>query len=134
MARVLVVEDSLTVISSVEALLRQHGHTVYSARDGLIALSALRAFVPEIVLLDILLPHMDGIELCGLIKRQPAYQSVKVVMITSIRDQETVKRAFEAGANHYLSKPFTDEQFYSILEHKDEPPEQTPAAAPGPVL
>src|SRR5438105_7578859 len=112
MARVLVVEDSLTVISSVEALLRQHGHTVYSARDGLIALSALRAFVPEIVLLDILLPHMDGIELCGLIKRQPAYQSVKVVMITSIRDQETVKRAFEAGANHYLSKPFTDEQFY----------------------
>ena len=115
MARVLIVEDSLTVVSTVEALLRKYGHTVYSTRDGLMALTALRAFVPEIVLLDILLPHIDGIELCSLIRKQPVYESVSIIMMTGLKDDETVQRAYDAGANHYLSKPFTEEQFYSLL-------------------
>ena len=58
MARILVVEDSPTVVSSVEWLLRRNGHEVYIARDGLTALASVRALVPNLVLLDILLPHV----------------------------------------------------------------------------
>lgn len=86
MARVLVVEDSLTLVSIVEAMLRQQGHTVHSAHDGLMAMAALRAFVPEVVLLDVLLPHISGIELCFLIRQKPGLRGVSIIMMTALKD------------------------------------------------
>lgn len=108
MARILVVEDSPTVISSVEWMLRKNGHQVYIARDGLTALASVRALVPEIMLLDILLPHTNGYEVCALVRKNPAYKSTRVVMMTSLKDEANVKRAYEVGADGYITKPFLE--------------------------
>jgi DNA-binding response OmpR family regulator len=108
MARILVVEDSPTIVSSVEWLLRQNGHEVYVARDGLTALASVRAFVPDLVLLDIMLPHTNGFEVCTLMRRNPAYNSVHVVMMTALTDEADVKKAYSVGANGYITKPFKE--------------------------
>ena len=108
MARILVVEDSPTIVSSVEWLLRQNGHEVYVARDGLTALASVRALVPNLVLLDILLPHTNGFEVCTLMRKNPAYSSVLVVMMTSLTDEADIKRAYSVGANGYITKPFKE--------------------------
>ncbi|MBN1429423.1 MAG: response regulator [Anaerolineae bacterium] len=113
MARILVVEDSPTIVSSVEWLLRRNGHEVYIARDGLTALASVRALVPNLVLLDIMLPHTNGFEVCTLMRRNPAYNSVLVVMMTALTDEADVQKAFKVGANGYITKPFKDE---SLLE------------------
>lgn len=115
MARILVVEDSLTLISNVERMLWEEGHEVYTARDGFKALAALRAFRPEVIFLDILLPHTDGFAICGIIRRNPAYETVRVVMMTGLTDEESVARAFSAGADAYIKKPFTQDQLIAEI-------------------
>src|SRR5512138_449799 len=102
MARILVVEDSPTIISTVEWMLRQNGHEVYTARDGLTALASVRAFVPEVVLLDILLHHTNGYEVCAMVRKNPAYKSTRVVMMTCLKDEANIKRAYEVGADGYI--------------------------------
>jgi two-component system, OmpR family, alkaline phosphatase synthesis response regulator PhoP len=125
MARVLVVEDSPTIVSHVESVLREDGHEVYVARDGWSALASVRALVPQVVLLDIMLPHSNGFDICQTIRRNSAYEPMKVVMMTSLVDDESIRRAYEVGANGYIKKPFTNNDLYAELEHqlkdKNEP-------------
>ena len=118
MARVLVVEDSPTIVSHVESVLREDGHEVYVARDGWSALASIRALVPEVVLLDILLPHSNGFDICQTIRRNAAYQPMKVVMMTSLVDDESIRRAYEVGANGYIKKPFTNTDLHAELAHQ----------------
>jgi DNA-binding response OmpR family regulator len=108
MARILVVEDSPTIVSAVELVLRQNGHEVYIARDGLTALAAVRAFVPDLVLLDILLPHTNGFEVCAMMRRNPVYNAVRVVMMTSLKEEADIQHAYKVGANGYITKPFKE--------------------------
>ena len=116
MARVLVVEDSPTIVSQVESTLRLLGHEVYIARDGWSALASVRALVPEVILLDILLPHSNGFDICAAIRRNSSYQFMKVVMMTSLVDDESVQRAYEVGANGYIKKPFTSHDLHAELD------------------
>ena len=118
MARVLVVEDSPTIVSHVESVLREDGHEVYVARDGWSALASVRALVPEVVLLDILLPHSNGFDICQTIRRNAAYQPMKVVMMTSLVDDESIRRAYEVGANGYIKKPFTNTDLHTELANQ----------------
>jgi DNA-binding response OmpR family regulator len=118
MARVLVVEDSPTIVSHVESVLREGGHEVYVARDGWSALASIRALVPEVILLDILLPHSNGFDICQTIRRNAAYKPIKVVMMTSLIDEESVRRAYEAGANGYIKKPFTTRDLHAELNNQ----------------
>jgi DNA-binding response OmpR family regulator len=115
MARILVVEDSLTIVSAVESMLRQAGHEVYTARDGLKALASLRAFHPQVIFLDILLPYTDGFEICASIRRNPAHEGVRVVMMTSLTDDGSVQHAYAVGADGYIKKPFTEAQLISEI-------------------
>ena len=104
MARILVVEDSPTVLSQIERLLQENGHEVVTVRDGLATLAALQAFVPDLMLLDIMLPGPGGIELCMMIRRTPRYASMPIIMVTALRTQASLAR--RAGAAGYVTKPF----------------------------
>jgi len=115
MARILVVEDSPTVVSSVEWMLRRNGHEVYIARDGLTALASVRALVPEVMLLDIMLPHTNGYEVCAMVRKNPAYKSTRVVMMTALKDEANVKQAYEVGADGYITKPFQEADLLSAV-------------------
>ena len=107
-ARVLVVDDILPNVKLLEAKLASEYYDVLTATSGPEALEKLRADSPDIVLLDVMMPGMDGFEVCKEIKSDPGYAHIPVVMVTALTDAADRVRGLEAGADDFLSKPLND--------------------------
>lgn len=111
--RALIVDDSSVMRKIVDRALRQSGieiHTVFEAGTGLEGLAVLKAQRVDLILSDINMPSMDGLEFVRQLRAQKLADGVPVVMITTESSQEHVKQAIEAGAQGYIRKPFTAEQ------------------------
>src|SRR5262245_16340186 len=104
-SRVLVADDTESVRSLFERLLSSDGHEVISASDGRAALDAIQRERPDVVLLDVEMPGMDGLEVCRRLKADPATRLTPVVMVTGQTDLSDRIRGIEAGADEFLSKP-----------------------------
>jgi DNA-binding response OmpR family regulator len=115
MSKVLVVEDSPTILASIKHLLQHEDLEVHTARDALSAMSALQAFVPDIMLLDIMLPGVGGIELCTMIRCNSRYASMPIIMVTALPNQANLARF--TGADAYVTKPFSDEDLIGTINH-----------------
>jgi chemosensory pili system protein ChpA (sensor histidine kinase/response regulator) len=107
-ACVMVVDDSLTVRRVTERLLRRQNMDVLTAKDGVEALTMLEDRVPDLMLLDIEMPRMDGYELTRHIRRSPRLQSIPIIMITSRTGEKHRRLAMELGVNRYLGKPYQE--------------------------
>ena len=108
--RILVVDDQPANLRVVSALLTRHGYEVLSASDGQAALELAAAQVPDLMLLDMMMPGMDGFELIARVKQEPALGQVPVVFLTAAQDRDMLLRAFDAGAVDYVTKPFMPEE------------------------
>jgi twitching motility two-component system response regulator PilG len=113
--RVLVVDDSNTIRRSAEMFLKQGGHEVLVAEDGYDALGKVVDFEPHLVFCDILMPRLDGYQTCTIIKRNPRFANVPVVMLSSKDGVFDKARGRMAGAQDYLTKPFTKEQLLQAV-------------------
>jgi len=112
--KALVVDDSRSMRAIISKQLRELGFTVEEASSGQEALAKLHAGgPPDIVLLDWNMPEMDGCEVLSLIRSQPRYKNMRIMMVTTESEMSQVAVALEAGANEYLMKPFDRE---SLLE------------------
>ena len=107
-ARVLVVDDILANVRLLEAKLAAEYFEVVTAMNGADALEAVQRTRPDIVLLDVMMPGIDGIEVCRRIKQNPASQHIPVVMVTALDQPEDRIRGLEAGADDFLTKPVND--------------------------
>lgn len=107
-ARVLVVDDILPNVKLLEAKLASEYYEVITATSGEEALEKVRSDSPDIVLLDVMMPGMDGFEVCRAIKSDPALAHIPVVMVTALTDAADRVRGLEAGADDFLSKPLND--------------------------
>lgn len=107
-ARVLVVDDILANVRLLEAKLAAEYFEVVTAMNGADALEAVQRTRPDIVLLDVMMPGIDGIEVCRRIKSNPATQHIPVVMVTALDQPEDRVRGLEAGADDFLTKPVND--------------------------
>jgi len=107
-ARVLVVDDVLANVRLLEAKLSAEYFDVVTAMNGVDALDAVSSARPDIVLLDVMMPGLDGIEVCRRIKANPATQHVPVIMVTALDQPEDRVRGLEAGADDFLTKPVND--------------------------
>jgi len=105
---VMVVDDSLTMRKVTGRILERHNFEVTVARDGIEALERLEERVPDLMLLDIEMPRMDGYELASVMRADPRYQGVPIVMITSRSGDKHRQRAFEIGVQRYLGKPYQE--------------------------
>jgi chemosensory pili system protein ChpA (sensor histidine kinase/response regulator) len=111
---VLVVDDSLTVRKITTRLLAREGFRVDSAKDGVDALEKMHDLVPDVVLLDVEMPRMDGFELARLMRRDERLKSVPIIMITSRTADKHRNHALEIGVNVYLGKPYQEQL---LLDH-----------------
>lgn len=105
---VMVVDDSLTMRKVTGRILERHNFEVSVARDGIEALEQLEERVPDLMLLDIEMPRMDGYELATAMRADPRYKDVPIVMITSRSGDKHRQRAFEIGVQRYLGKPYQE--------------------------
>ncbi len=106
--KVLVVDDSVTVRKVTSRLLSRQGYDVETARDGMEAMARLLENQPDVVLLDIEMPKMDGFEVASAIRNNNALKDLPIIMITSRTGEKHRNRAFNLGANDYLGKPFQE--------------------------
>ena len=104
--RIVIAEDEPNIVLSLEFLLKKAGHDVSIARDGETALRLAREARPDLIVLDLMLPLVDGFEVCHRIREDPALRETKVLMLTARGRQSEVARGLEAGANAYMTKPF----------------------------
>jgi len=114
--KVLVIDDSNTIRRSAEIFLRQGGHDVVLAEDGFDALAKVNDHAPQVIFCDILMPRLDGYQTCAIIKRNPKFAHVPVIMLSSKDGLFDKARGRMVGSEEYLTKPFTKEQLLRAVE------------------
>jgi class 3 adenylate cyclase len=104
-ARILVADDTAANVRMLETRLAREGYEVVVARDGEEALAVARDTTPDLILLDIMMPKLDGLEVCRRLKADPAFPFTPIVMVTAMADTQDVVSGLEAGGDDYLTKP-----------------------------
>ena len=112
----LVVDDSITVRRVTQRLLERNGMRVLTAKDGVDAVSLLQENLPDIILLDIEMPRMDGYEVAAHVRNDPRLKHIPIVMITSRVSEKHRARAIELGVDDYLGKPYQESQLLDAIE------------------
>jgi chemosensory pili system protein ChpA (sensor histidine kinase/response regulator) len=112
----LVVDDSITVRRVTQRLLERNGMRVLTAKDGVDAISLLQDNLPDIILLDIEMPRMDGYEVAAHVRNDPRLKDIPIVMITSRVSEKHRARAIELGVDDYLGKPYQESQLLDAIE------------------
>ena len=105
--RVLIAEDEESILASLEFVVRAAGHDARLARDGAEALRALADYRPDLVLLDLMLPRVSGLEVCAAVRADPALAATRVLMLTARGSSNDLARGLAAGADGYMVKPFS---------------------------
>ena len=122
---VLIVEDSPTQAEQLKFLLEGNGCRVTQVLNGKHALEVLDKFVPDLIISDIIMPEMDGYELCSRIKEDIKIKHVPVILLTSLSDPDDVLKSLTYGADNFFTKPYSDDylisQINKIVEHPSQP-------------
>jgi DNA-binding response OmpR family regulator len=105
--KILIADDEPNIVISLEFLMKREGFQVVVATDGEAALRAVDAHAPDLILLDIMLPKKDGFEVCQQIRANPAWQALKIVMLTAKGRDTEVTKGMALGADAYMTKPFS---------------------------
>jgi DNA-binding response OmpR family regulator len=105
--RILIVDDEPNIVISLEFLMKREGFEAEIAVDGEAALEAVARSKPDLVVLDVMLPRLDGFEVCRRIRADPDSRSVKVLMLTARGRETEVARGLALGADAYVTKPFS---------------------------
>jgi len=111
----LVVDDSITMRRVSQRLLERHGVRVLTARDGMDAVTVLQDHTPDVILLDIEMPRMDGYQFATHVRNDPVAKDIPIIMITSRSGEKHRARAIEIGVNDYLSKPYQEDQLIRAI-------------------
>ena len=119
--RVLVVDDSETIRRSAEIFLRLTGFEVILASDGFDALSKICDFNPDLILVDIMMPKLDGYQMCQIVREHPAYAKTPVIMLSSKDGVFDRARGRIAGSDQYLTKPFTRDGLLNAVNAQLQP-------------
>ena len=119
--RVLVVDDSETIRRSAEIFLRLTGLEVILATDGFDALSKICDFNPQLILVDIMMPKLDGYQMCQIVKQNPVYTKTPVIMLSSKDGVFDRARGRIAGSDQYLTKPFTRDGLLAAVNEQLKP-------------
>ena len=124
-AKVLVCDDERHIVRLIQVNLERQGYTVSTAYDGKEGLEKVKAEKPNLVVLDVMMPYMDGFEVLKNLRRDPEYESLPVIMLTARAQDKDVFEGYHYGADMYLTKPFNPMELVTfvkrILDNPDDP-------------
>lgn len=116
--KILVVDDNQDAIAILEATLREAGYPVISAKDGLEAMQTILTDDPALILLDVMMPKMDGFEVCRAVKSNPKFSHIPILMVSANAHPASKDRGLNLGAADYLLKPIQpDEVLRKVRKH-----------------
>lgn len=113
--KVLIAEDEPSIVLSLEFLLKEAGHEVVVARDGTEALRLAGTVRPDLVLLDVMLPSVDGFEVCRHLRENAETRGIRILMLTARGRQSEVEKGLMAGADAYMTKPFATRELIGTI-------------------
>ncbi len=107
--KILVVDDEPPIVRLMGFILARHGHQILSAVNGEQALEMVREHNPDIVLLDIMMPRIDGYEVARTLRADPKYARLPIIMLSAKAQEEDIQKGIEVGVDEYITKPFSPE-------------------------
>lgn len=105
--KILIADDEPNIVVSLEFLMKQRGYDVLVVNDGEAALNAVREFGPDLILLDVMMPRLNGYDVCQKIRENPAWQGIRIVMLSAKGRDVEVNKGMAVGADAYVTKPFS---------------------------
>jgi DNA-binding response OmpR family regulator len=115
-ARILIVDDERPIASLLAHALEQEGHVVSNAYDGIDCMNKMATFRPDIVIMDIMMPKLDGVDATRLVRRNRTYHDTIIIALSARADEATRTRMKEAGANLFMRKPFVIAKLVARVE------------------
>jgi DNA-binding response OmpR family regulator len=114
--KILVVDDDPYILMSLEFLMKKNGYNVLVARNGTEAMQIVKEFIPDLVLLDIMMPDVNGYEICKYIKSTKKLSHCKVVFLSAKSSEADIQKGYDLGASLYISKPFSTRNIVKQLK------------------
>jgi len=114
--KILIVDDEPNIVISLEFLMQQSGYEVATARDGADAMQKIATFQPDLVLLDIMLPQLNGFEICQRIRENSQWNGIKVIMLSAKGREIEVSKGIALGADAYVTKPFSTKDLIAQVQ------------------
>ena len=114
--RILIVDDEPSIVISLQFLMGREGYEVVVAGDGEAALRAIEAAPPDLVILDVMMPKMNGFEVCRRIRAEPRWAAVRVLMLSAKGREVEMARGLELGADAYVTKPFSTKDLVAEIK------------------
>lgn len=108
--KILLVDDEPSILLSLEFLMEQEGYDVHTATDGDEALQSVREKLPDLILLDIMMPKRDGFEVCQIIRANPEWKETKIILLTAKGREVDQEKGLALGADDYITKPFATQE------------------------
>jgi DNA-binding response OmpR family regulator len=113
---ILIVDDEPNIVLSLQFLMKQKGYEVRVARNGNEALAALRDKLPDLILLDVMMPKPDGYEVCQKIRATPEWKNIPVIMLTAKGREVEKEKGLAMGADYYVTKPFATQELVAKVQ------------------
>jgi DNA-binding response OmpR family regulator len=113
--KVLIADDEPNIVTALEFLLRRSGYDVRVVTNGADALAAVESYVPDVVLLDIMMPVKSGYEVCQRMRERPEWRHIKIVMLSAKGREAEVSKGMSLGADLYITKPFSTQELINAI-------------------
>ena len=113
---ILIVDDEPSIVVPIQFLMEQQGYSVLVAENGEDALDIIYKYKPDLILLDIMLPRIDGYEVCEIVRLNPEYRNIKIIFLTAKGREVEIAQGLALGANAYIVKPFSNTELVAKVQ------------------
>lgn len=116
MKKIIIADDEHKILMSLEYSFKKNGYDVYIARDGTEVLEFLKTMIPDVILLDIMMPNLDGFSTLNIIKQDEKLKDTKVIFLSAKNNPKDIEKGLEMGADAYVTKPYSIKKLMQMIE------------------
>ena len=116
MAKILIVDDDVLITNLMNTLVTMDGHEAFIVNNSAEAMQVAKSKDPDLITLDLMMPHLNGFEVCALLRAEPKFAQTPIIIVSAKEDSKSREMAFQAGATEYINKPFNIDEFLNTIK------------------